>query len=50
MLGAYEVLPLPHPLDKRLDIDDLDALEMLEVSQVRVTGDNGKTVGTVMNY
>lgn len=30
------MLPLPHPLDKRLDIDDPDAVEVLEVSEVRV--------------
>ena len=33
-------LSFPHPLDKRLDIDDLDAVEMFEVSEVRVTGDD----------
>lgn len=31
-------LSLLHPLDKRLDIDDPDAVEVFEVSQMEVTG------------
>jgi hypothetical protein len=33
-------LALPHPLDKRLDINDLDAVEVLEISEVRITRDD----------
>ena len=33
-------LLLPRPFQKRLHIDDLDAVEVLEVSEVWVTGDD----------